>query len=348
MAKLRTHYDSLNVQRTAPLSVIRAAYKALSQKYHPDKFAGGSEQALRIMKIINGAYAVLSDADKRAAHDLWIVQQEKEQPSIEAPRIMTAKAAVAPPVISQESPPPGAIGKSQKPPATGNKKSTSPISWIAGIAAVVGLALTASFVYEPESTPRANKEVDILLSKAQELVEQGRVVIALPLYLQLAEQGNADAQFRAGLIYANGQGALKDDKQAVDWLGKAALQGHSKAQTKLGFMYATGKGVVQNYNTAVYWCYMAAIQGDVTAQYNLGLMYAKGQGAAQDHSLAVSWYSKAAAQGDARAQYNLGDMYENGVGVAKDNQQAADLYRKAAQQGLAAAAAALKKVESGK
>jgi hypothetical protein len=40
MAKIHTHYDNLKVSRHAPQEVIRAAYKALSQKYHPDKNPG--------------------------------------------------------------------------------------------------------------------------------------------------------------------------------------------------------------------------------------------------------------------------------------------------------------------
>ena len=36
MAKIRTHYDNLKVARDAPIEVIRAAYKSLCMKYHPD------------------------------------------------------------------------------------------------------------------------------------------------------------------------------------------------------------------------------------------------------------------------------------------------------------------------
>ena len=73
---IHTHYDNLKVSRTAPLEVIRAAYKSLAQKYHPDKNQG-DEDAARIMKIINESYEILSDPTKRAEHDQWIAQQEK-------------------------------------------------------------------------------------------------------------------------------------------------------------------------------------------------------------------------------------------------------------------------------
>lgn len=75
MTKLHTHYDNLKVTRNAPPEVIRAAYKTLSQKYHPDKHPGNAD-AERVMALINASYQVLSDPAQRAQHDRWIDQQE--------------------------------------------------------------------------------------------------------------------------------------------------------------------------------------------------------------------------------------------------------------------------------
>jgi hypothetical protein len=77
MAKIHTHYDNLKVSRHAPQEVIRAAYKALSQKYHPDKNQG-DERAARIMAIVNTAYNILSDPVRRKEHDEWIAAEEWE------------------------------------------------------------------------------------------------------------------------------------------------------------------------------------------------------------------------------------------------------------------------------
>ncbi len=79
MSKLRTHYDNLKVARKAPDAVIRAAYKALIQQYHPDKFEGPEHEALRITKIINQSFDVLIDPVKRAEHDRWIDEQEAKK-----------------------------------------------------------------------------------------------------------------------------------------------------------------------------------------------------------------------------------------------------------------------------
>lgn len=78
MQKINTHYDNLKVARNAPLEVIRAAYKTLSQKYHPDRNPDNPDAA-RIMAIINASFDVLSDPDKRKQHDIWIAGQESAQ-----------------------------------------------------------------------------------------------------------------------------------------------------------------------------------------------------------------------------------------------------------------------------
>jgi DnaJ domain len=85
MAKIHTHYDNLKVSRQAPQEVIRAAYKALSQKYHPDKNPG-DEKAARIMAIVNSAYNVLSDPVRRKEHDEWIAAEEWEIEWLESTR----------------------------------------------------------------------------------------------------------------------------------------------------------------------------------------------------------------------------------------------------------------------
>ena len=85
MAKIHTHYDNLKVARLAPQEVIRAAYKALSQKYHPDKNPG-DEKAARIMAILNTAYGILGDPLRRKEHDEWIAAEEWEIEWLESTR----------------------------------------------------------------------------------------------------------------------------------------------------------------------------------------------------------------------------------------------------------------------
>jgi len=77
MAKIHTHYDNLKVARNAPPEVIRAAYRTLSQRFHPDRNAG-DDSATHIFQLISAAYEALSDPAKRREHDEWIAKAEAE------------------------------------------------------------------------------------------------------------------------------------------------------------------------------------------------------------------------------------------------------------------------------
>ena len=62
-------YAILGLLPTAELVVIKAAYKALAQRYHPDKFSGDPAVARSKMEQLNAAYRVLSNPQRRQAHD---------------------------------------------------------------------------------------------------------------------------------------------------------------------------------------------------------------------------------------------------------------------------------------
>jgi hypothetical protein len=75
-APVPTYYDVLQVERNASPQRVRAAWRKLAQKYHPDKMPDNAN-ACRAMAAINAAYEVLSDAERRAEHDLWIRRAER-------------------------------------------------------------------------------------------------------------------------------------------------------------------------------------------------------------------------------------------------------------------------------
>jgi len=63
------YYAVLGVLPNAEDVVIRAAYRALAQRYHPDRFTGSENEANRRMSEINEAYQVLSDPVMRSKYD---------------------------------------------------------------------------------------------------------------------------------------------------------------------------------------------------------------------------------------------------------------------------------------
>ena len=72
MKNMTTHYDNLQVSPHASASVIRAAYKALSQKWHPDLNRDNYEFACQNFHQIKHSYDILSNPVLKQEHDRWI------------------------------------------------------------------------------------------------------------------------------------------------------------------------------------------------------------------------------------------------------------------------------------
>jgi len=65
----RDYYEILGVPRSASADDLKSAFRRLARQYHPD--VNKEPDAEERFKEINEAYAVLSDADKRAAYDRY-------------------------------------------------------------------------------------------------------------------------------------------------------------------------------------------------------------------------------------------------------------------------------------
>lgn len=116
MARLHTHYDNLKVARNAPTEVIRAAYRALAQKYHPD--VNPALDAARVMQLLNNSWSVLSDPKRRAEHDRWIAEQENQTHSSgPAPRSTSSPRGAEPTytyTYTQAKPPPSEAQRTRR------------------------------------------------------------------------------------------------------------------------------------------------------------------------------------------------------------------------------------------
>ena len=72
---MRNPYEILGVQRTADEAAIRAAYRKLAKKHHPDVNPDKPDAAARFGEI-SSAYDLLSDKDKRARFDRGEIDAE--------------------------------------------------------------------------------------------------------------------------------------------------------------------------------------------------------------------------------------------------------------------------------
>jgi uncharacterized RDD family membrane protein YckC len=78
-------YAILGVSKDAEDVVIKAAWRALAQRYHPDKFESSPEIAKKKMSDINMAYTVLSDRELRAEYDSRSANNRSEDQHQDSP-----------------------------------------------------------------------------------------------------------------------------------------------------------------------------------------------------------------------------------------------------------------------
>lgn len=155
-----------------------------------------------------------------------------------------------------------------------------------------------------EATPSAKKETP----------EPDKVEAAAQAKEKAAE---AEAHFESGLQAAE----ISDMPLAFKEFSAAAKGGQVFAQYNLALMYEQGLGTAKDEKEAVYWYKAAATQGNSAAQFNLGVCYENGIGTSVDFKKANDWYRKASVQGDPLAISNLGMLYIRGDGV-KENKVA--------------------------
>lgn len=70
MAEEIDYYDVLEIERTASADEIKAAYRKMALRYHPDRNPGNAE-AVEKFKLCAEAYEVLSDAQKKEIYDRY-------------------------------------------------------------------------------------------------------------------------------------------------------------------------------------------------------------------------------------------------------------------------------------
>ena len=181
-------------------------------------------------------------------------------------------------------------------------------------------------------------------------------------YWTPAHRGNAEAQYKLGLCYANGNGIAADDTIARQWftksanadyapaqvnlcswmvegkggpqdaiLGlsyceKAAKQNYPEAYTKLGEYYYEGKVVARNYTKAIKYLDYASKKGSASAAFKLGCCLRSGYGITQNPKKAFAYFQLAAKRDYAPGKYALGECYEKGLGIPVDYTKALSAY----------------------
>jgi hypothetical protein len=132
---LEDPYRTLQVEPSADLEAIHAAYRRLARLYHPD--LNPSPEAAERMRAINAAYRVLSDARLRAAYD--------------AHRFLRPVPAAA--VAVRTAPRPRPVVVAPPPPTTALERRVNRVVAVLGVILIVLIGAYAAVVI-----PRAEQQ----------------------------------------------------------------------------------------------------------------------------------------------------------------------------------------------
>jgi TPR repeat protein len=150
------------------------------------------------------------------------------------------------------------------------------------------------------------------LGKAEQALAAGKFSDAAALLRPLAQSGDAEAQYRLGMLYYHGQGVAEDERAAVEWWKKSAAQNNVKAMFELGNAFTFGndtpKLVDDADQEAARWYFHAANAGHVDAMYSLGLIFLAGKGVYKSELEAAKWMQRAARGGHPDASNYAGQL----------------------------------------
>jgi DnaJ domain len=154
MPRVHSHYENLKVERNARPDAIRAAYRALSRRHHPDRNPGNAD-ASRVMSVINVAYEVLSDPVRKREHDRWIARTESADERVRASDVPAAAWQRDAPFTPFEPP---ARPRAAPVPSPGARRLQRGLAHLARFGVVyglVGIALVAVFHDRPVNLTQA-------------------------------------------------------------------------------------------------------------------------------------------------------------------------------------------------
>ena len=138
--------------------------------------------------------------------------------------------------------------------------------------------------------------------------------------LRQAADRDGPAALKLSMMYGSGRGGLaKDEKQAVEWLRKAADLGEAMAMFSLARKCDLGTpAVAKDEKEAGKWYRKGAEYGYPPALFHWAEIQEAGRGGVpKDEKLAAEWYRKAADKGYVQAMVALGTMLQAGRGVPR-------------------------------
>lgn len=182
--------------------------------------------------------------------------------------------------------------------------------------AITLLALWAcSSIAEPDKTTIFNNgstEVNLLsdYEAGTRFHERGDMRMAMTMFQQGADKGDARAMFALGTHHYFGEGVPKDYARARALFEQADAKGHRESSYILSLMHGRGEGVPADDQKAVAYLQSAARGCVRQAAEQLAQMHYQGQVFPQDKLRGIAWLSIAADLPDADTKQTVRDIQD--------------------------------------
>ena len=178
-----------------------------------------------------------------------------------------------------------------------------------------------------------SEDKSYLIDDSLAMARQGEFVRASNLIVDLANKGNAEAQYVLSMYFRD-PNALNIPELGEMWLLRAADNNNPDAQYDLGWRHAAGwkKDSVEDIVEMIYWFERATFNGSTDAYANLAILYEK------EFRDVLAEMTVAANNGNAMAAFNLGWINARGLlspeGLMQDMNVAKDWFEKSAELGF--------------
>ncbi len=348
----KDYYKTLGVIQDAEDIVIKAAYRALAQRYHPDKWTGDPAEATRRMSAINVAYKILSDPAKRKQYDQSRASNEYDESGEDSSDAETEDS------FGNSLDDDWKEAVKYFPDLDDILRNLSKISKL--LAQTYKVYLLENKEFSKRKTIAAQFEMRFLekyFGVNEEIIKFARFLINLRARAAAKDLNRAvtllgkdvDSQLIINRIlqdYPDASAAYQSPPQKPDNPSDFHTGTNRAASRTNAAILAFISGVVifilviaisqlkPEENKYVKPEYAQLANDDGLAAYNRG-----------DYAQAIRIWEPLAAHGDARAQITLGKEYLEGYSVPQDRQVALKWFRLAAAQGDAKAQENLKRPE---
>ncbi|MEM1208076.1 MAG: tetratricopeptide repeat protein [Planctomycetota bacterium] len=143
------------------------------------------------------------------------------------------------------------------------------------------------------------------LERAYDAYGAGDFATALPMFEQIGQTGDPEAQYMAGLMYHRGRGTEVDGVRAAQWYAQAANQNYPAALTNLGVLHRDGVGVEQDMELALDLLRRGAYLDNSFAQLAYGAAMMNDAQTDADYIEGAAMMQVAAENGNEIAQQNI-------------------------------------------